>query len=220
MNERIAFGSDASIDGFALRTVAMWIQNDASDASFRQLFEKGATSSTFPGLILDPSVGDLIWREDFSTAGGEWQSASSVGTGLTHVAVVYDAGSTANVPVIYVDGVSQTVATNTAPVGTQASDATATLEIGEASNGDNDYDGRIAAWCYDNTLWDAAKVNRHRWWGCAPGGPSTVKVWHPFWTSDLNNRGTATANGTATGTRMASLPRVERCWAGLMGCGR
>jgi len=33
---------------------------------------------------------------------------------------------------------------------------------------------------------------------------------------------TAVANGTATGTTMnnASLPRVERCFGGLMGCGR
>jgi len=49
-----------------------------------------------------------------------------------------------------------------------------------------------------------------------------VKVWHPLWTSDLNNRGTATANGTATGTTMdnASCPRVERCHAAMMGVGR
>jgi len=124
------------------------------------------------------------------------------------------------VPVIYVNGVSQTVAVNTAPAGTQSSDAAGTLAAGETTTGLNDYDGRLAFWCYDSTLWDAAKVNRHYWWGCAPGGPSTVKVWHPFWTSDLGNRGTAVADGTATGTSMASLPRVERMWGSMMGCGR
>lgn len=198
----------------------MWIQSDSVAGSFRQLFEKAPTQQTVPGLVLDPGAGDLIWRDDFSTTDGEWQSASSVGNGLSHVAVVHDGAAAANVPVIYVNGVAQTVATNTAPVGTQSSDAAGTLAAGETTTGVNDYDGRIAAWCYDSTLWDASAVNRHFWWGCAPGGPSTVKVWHPFWTSDLNNRGTAVANGTATGTSMASLPRVERMWGSMMGCGR
>ena len=44
-----------------------------------------------------------------------------------------------------------------------------------------------------------------------------VLVYHPFFTDDLNNHGTATANGTATGATVASL--VAPCGRPGMGIG-
>lgn len=225
VNEQIVLGSDVSIDAFALRSVAFWYQSD-SGTSYAILFGKDgpATNSGF-GISRDFNLTRLTITHTFGAGATEarWNvTGSDPGTALHHVVITYDNGNVANNPLCYIDGVSVAVTVATAPSGTADSDAAKDLYVGQGADGGGDFDGRLAHLSYDNTIWDAAMVNRHRWWGTAPGGPSTVKVWHPWWTAELNNKGTATANGTATGTRVdnASVPKVERMWGSLMGCGR
>ena len=219
-NDNVDFASDASIDGFTSQTIAFWAQNDAGNNVFDVWANKWTDDVT--------NTGWRVTRNSFNTPdsiqflrnfigsiaewyGGDW------GTGLTHIVITYDNTSTANDPIIYQDGSIVSLTEVTAPVGTANSDASSTLRIGEAGDGSADADGRIMAFCYDNAIWSAAQVNRARWWGTPGGG---VEVYHPMWISDLTNKGTATANGTATGTTVASLPRVERCWGTMMGVGR
>ena len=216
-NDEINCGSDASIDDLAQLTTLCWLNTDLA-TSFRQIWDKGAGHL----VVLDAPNGDIILRTGHATD-GEWSGAGTIAAGAaTHVATVHDSSSDANNPTIYIDGVSVTVTESVAPVGARDSDAANALNIGETLAGSNDFDGAIGWFVWVNGLLTAADVNRHRWWGCAPGGPSTMKIWHPFWTDSLVNRATATADGTAVGTTMntTKLPKVERMHGSMMGVGR
>lgn len=220
-NDRISFGSDASIDDFVAMTICAWVRADAA-ATDVILSKSNTGSGEGPSFYFDSDKLRLI--RPFSTTDGDWNSgAASLSTGqLKHVAVTYDRGATTNDPVFYIDGVAQTTTEATAPVGTADADATQNLVAGETSGGFNDLDGLLGHIVYHDAILTAADINRARWWGSPRGGPSTVKIWHPLWTSDLANRGSATATGSATGTTMdnANCPRVERMYGSMMGCGR
>lgn len=224
VGDQLALGSDASIDAFVSRSVAMWLRLDSS-VSYATLSAKDAPA-TLSGFALARGFGattlTITQTWDGNAIEARWNVNTDPGTTLRHVVVTYNNSSAANDPAAWIDGASSGVTETVAPGTTADSDAAKNLVLGLADGGGGDLDGLIGFYCYDNTIWDAAMVNRHRWWGSAPGGPSTVKVWHPFWTDQLNNKGTATANATATGTTVnnASVPKVERCWAGLMGVGR
>lgn len=222
--DAIACGSDASIDGFVSYTIAVWVRADAASAQSDPIAMKRSADTNGWDLgwqaFLSPPEFEL--QVGFSTTNGIWRGGAQTAGQLYHLVVVYDNSSTANNPTIFVDGTSVTVTQSQAPAGTAGSDAAGTLQLGTEFTATRFFDGVVGFFAYHNGFYDSAMVNRHRWWGCAPGGPSTVKVWHPLWTTDLNNKGTATANGTATGTTVdnASVPKVERMWGSLMGCGR
>ncbi len=220
LNDEIGFGSDPSLDGFSQISVLAWARGDSAVA-FVALVHKA--SSTALGWLMFRDGDKLRFIRDFTTANGDWEGpAGSWPAGqLAHVVVTYDDSSAANDPVLYLDGVAQAVTENVTPVGTAVSDAAEPLEAGEIGAG-FDLDGLLGQIVYVSGILSAAEINRARWWGSPRGGPSTVPVWHPLWTSDLLNRGTAVANGTAAGTTMdnANCPRVERCHAAMLGVGR
>lgn len=218
-NDKIDCGSDASIDGFASKTIAIWVRSDETSGDFDALVSKGMGPGWQLGVY---GTNEFAFLQGWSSVDGNWETPAQAANALLHFVATYNGGATGNDPVLYVNGSPVTASEVGSPAGTIDTDAAQSLIMGEAADGSNDFDGLLAFVCYDNTIWDAAMVNRHKWWGCAPGGPSTVKVWLPFLTSDLNNKGTATANGTATGTTMnnTAMPRVERMWGSMMGVGR
>lgn len=212
----IDFGSDASIDAFSSKTFAAWVIKD--DDAVERIGGKEEAGVTPTGWTLQHnrtaavSTGHLTFRQDFTGTDGLWSSPNNgVPFGTLHeVGVTYDRGSTANDPVFYVDGVSVAVTETTPPTLNSEPDSAHVLRIGAAGDGSGDFDGRMMAFVYDNTLFTAAAMNRHRWWGMGPGGHSTMKVWHPLWSDSLANKGTATADGTANGTNMASIAKLLR----------
>lgn len=216
VNDQIAFGSNASIDDFGATgiTMAFWVEPDAT--GFISFFCK------------DRETNWILWeatqwqfRHQWSTFPGVWRATATVPTTLHHLVVTYDGGNVANDATFTIDGVAETVVDIRTPEGTISTDAAQNLLLGEdGASSDTDFNGRVGWMSYDNAIWSAADINRHRWWGTAPGGPSTVDVSHPLWTSGLGNNGTATADGTVSGTTMASMPVVERMWGSSMGCGR
>lgn len=221
-NDRVGMGSDASIDSFVTQSVACWAVVDSiPTGSNAQILGKNGNSQW--ALEVGANDRDVVWFRKWNTgSSGLWISNMSTGLpfadgALVHVVVVHDGGSTANDPTIYVDGASVSVTELSAPSGTLVSDSAQNLASGSRDDNNDDYDGRISHLVYANALWDAAQVNRHRWYG-EPGGAVAVK--HPWMTDSLTNKGTATANGSATGTTMAGLPRVERNHMSMMGCGR
>jgi hypothetical protein len=131
---------------------------------------------------------------------------------MHHVAVTYDGASDANDPVLYVDGVSQTLTQLSNPAGTLVDDSGPNLLAGETGGGLLDLDGAEQNVGYASGIWTAAQVNLHRWHGRI-GGP--VAVLHPMYTTKTANEGTATADISATGTTVIS--RIPRC--SRPGCG-
>lgn len=219
-NDKIDLGSDASLDDLNPITVMAWVRPDAaSQDDIIAAKQSGANS----GWGFQCGNTRIRLQRGHSTTDGDWNSgAGSLPTGeLHHVAVTYDNGNVANDPTFYKDAAAQTTTEVAAPVGTPGAEAALALVLGESSGGVQDLDGLLGHVVVAAAILTAADVNRARFWGCAPGGPSTVKVWQPLWT-DLANRGTAVAPGTATGTTPdnANCPRVERMWGSMLGCGR
>lgn len=216
------FGSDASIDDYTQRTLLMWLKAEDPEVGntiFTTTKSDAAATPTGWLVTTEDDVTSSHWRlqQNFSLTNGIWDAPNgSAGTVLRHLGVVYDRGATGNDPTIYVDGASQAITELTMPVGDTQGDAVEFLRATAFGL------GRMGFIVYDSTMFTSASVNRHRWWGVAPGGPSTVDVWHPFWTDNLVNKGTATASPAAAQTEMnnADVPRVERCWASTLGVGR
>jgi hypothetical protein len=240
--DAVEFGSAAAIDDVATRTALLWMHNtDAAAGIEDTLISKGAAVgvggsgwelSRFTTAGVNTN-GALRYYQNRATIDGQWDTANNSlgGAGvpgvtplLEHVAFTYTQGDAADDPEIYINATLQAEAEVLVPTGAASADAAETLRIGNDSGLASGFTGYLGFFVYDNVGFTSADVNRHRWWGCAPGGPSTVDVWHPMWTDSLVNKGTlgAAVDGTDVGTTMnnTNLPRVERCWAGSMGVGR
>ena len=213
-DDRISYSSDAGIGGFVTQTISLWLKR-SSTTTIDTILNKDRPAATWEFAVNVNQI--LQWVRDWSITDGQWTFGTLNDTDMHHVALVYD-GSGANPPSVYVDGDLRTASTVSGPVGTLNSDAAAPLLQGETGTGLGDFGGEMAHVVYANALYSAEDVNRCRWWGTRGGSP---EVYHPMDTDSLVNKGTSTAaNGTATGTTMASLPRVERRWGAGMGCGR
>ena len=88
------------------------------------------------------------------------------GTAYRGWALSYDYGSDANRPVVYVDGVAQSVSDVFAPVGTLAAD-TGTLTLGSDAAGAFPWDGYLAGAAIWNRVLAAGELAA-RSWGLAP----------------------------------------------------
>lgn len=220
-NDEINFGSDASIDDFATKTIAGWVRTDGASGS-DVILAKSNFDDWALSLVVLSGEAMPSWQEPFATSRGIWDVNVGSGfpsSGFAHVAVVYDRGSPSNDPTLYVNGVSVAFTETLTPVGAWEADAALNLMAGEYSGGSGDLDGLIGHLVYHDALLDAAAINRARFWGRPHGG---MKVYHPLWSTKLANEGTAVADGTVTGTTVnnAALPRVERMWGSMMGVGR
>ncbi len=90
--------------------------------------------------------GSLLFEYGFSSSVGAWRTAAgSISLHQwQHVAVVYDSGSTANNPRIFIDGAEVAVTQTTIPSGTPTSDAAFPLRIGnQALTDDRTFEGLI-----------------------------------------------------------------------------
>jgi len=218
-NDVINYGSDASIDNFAQKSIGLWLQRssiDTNDFIFGKDRAIANWGCTIRGAAAPANV--FSFEHGFSVTDGEWRASTVISTGvLHHVVITYNNASILNDPVVTINGIDDTITEATSPAGAADSDATPNLLQGENGGGVADFGGDMGWLVYASGIWDAAQKNRHRWWG-TPGG--AVALNHPLVTSNLTNKGTATANGTATGTTMSSIPRVERNLGTMMGCGR
>ena len=211
----IDYGADASIGDFVTQTISLWIQMDVLGGNTKVMIAKNSSSQWFVIII---STGVLRFRHQWTTTEGVWQVTTPVLVIDTryHIVITYNGGATTNDPVIYFNGISQTVTENTTPVGSLTADAAQSLtspNLGTVPH----YDGLQSHLAYDNTLWSAAEVNRAKWWGRPKGG---LQVYQPLYTDKLINEGVATANGTATGSTVApfAIP-VVRPSSSMMGMG-
>lgn len=212
-NEHLDFGTDASIDDFITRSIAFWVVRRTAGADVFLAKSQASSPGAWQMEVGNSGNGSRLgfWQR-WSGGAAFWEATTALATStLYHVALVYDGGATGNDPTFYVNGSAEALTSNGSPTGTLTSDAAFNLLSGENAAGASDFDGQLQNLNYVNALWDAAQVNRARWWG-RPGGAQAV--YHPWFTTKLANEGTATADGTATGTAMASLPRVMR-----PGCG-
>lgn len=207
-NEGITFGADASIADFSSISVAFWLDRDATGGMHLVSKTPNPIAAGWDIIVQGPGNNHrLRFRRFYSGGTASWRSTSEVQTELRHIAITHDGSSGSNDPVMYIDGVPETLVSTVTASGSLLSEASDVLRIGEDATGANDFDGAIQDPTYANAIWTADQVNQHRWWGRVGG---TVAVHHPLMTDKLVNEGTATADGSATGTSVRALPRVLR----------
>ncbi len=114
-------GSGAYVDtgfntSFSTLTFSAWVNIPSGVSGYPRIFAK--FQETY--LQFSPSKNSLQFEHMWSGREAYWNTAvNSVTTGVWHnVAVSYDASSSTNVPVIYIDGVVQSLTVGGAPSGT------------------------------------------------------------------------------------------------------
>ena len=145
--DRLTAGSANAVDNIFAGggTAELWFRATAWGGSdLGRVFDKGP-SNTVIGMCHDIVSAAFLVGRSFSNNPGNWctPSDSLALNTWTHVAVVYDDGSSANVPVIYINGVAQTVTAEGTPSGTAVSEANATLAIGDRTSGGRAFAGSL-----------------------------------------------------------------------------
>lgn len=150
----------AAIDDIPAMTVGAWIAPDSDGDNNANVCDAGAImtkhTATISGwaLCLVSGAGPvpLLFGSKWDGGTVRWQTSSSIVTldsVFQHVAVTYNNTSTANDPIIYYNGVSQSVTEGgTAPFGSPQSDVGGELTVGIEGDGSgtgdvDEFDGRI-----------------------------------------------------------------------------
>ena len=204
----------------AQKSVSFWITIPSAPGGLQGIVAGLRSNTPAPGwwILSANAPASAGWRVgydiDWSTD-GSWISADITAAARHHIVVTYDRGATTNDPVIYVDGTSVTVTENVAPVGTVGG-GDDTIKIGELDDDSGDLSGTLSHLAIAvGDLWDAAEINRARWWGRPHGG---LLVYHPFVTPKLDDEGSAAETLTATGSVMAAfVTPVVRPGSALLG---
>ena len=203
-----------------------WVNQKADIASGTRFYVAGIDQlggSMMRSLLGVAPASGTGWRLEARkhvTSVNSRRQSSTLSSGVWYAAVGYTSRqNVATLPDVYVNGTLDNATSNSGSGTLYTGDDT--LRLGANATDTSQADAEMAFIGVASGSLGAAGANRHRWWGMAPGGPSTMLVCLPLWTDDLANKGTAgTATFTATGTTMTSIPKVERCWASTMGCGR
>lgn len=162
----VIWGSAASLDDVAVKTMMAWINFDTfGEASFGRILDKAGAVSTSGWVFFVKNAGAgnlscISFSSTRSIAGGQWTSpASSVGVGAWfHVVAIYDNGSTANDAAFFINGASSASSELTAPVGTNTSDAANDLWMGDRVGTDRAFDGRMEDVRIYNRALSAAEI--------------------------------------------------------------
>lgn len=148
-------------------TVEGWIYADGpGGASLGRWINKRNTAENDGWICLvGPGIGgtvDLRFLYIFSGGNGDWVLSDAMTTGAWHhVVITYNADSTSNVPIIYLDGAALGTPTTTAPIGTRTDDTNGDIVIGNADNNIRAWDGRIGMCVLHNRILTADEVKQN-----------------------------------------------------------
>lgn len=195
-DSRISIGSDSSVDDLfnGGGTISTWINlsgwgenNFARIADNATISLGGVTNGdgwTFK-VTGSGNDGQLIFAQGFTGNVGDWRT--SVGSlnlnTWYHVAVVYDSSGASNDPLIYIDGVAQTLSEAETPSGTARPNDSLDVMIGDrAVDDDRSFDGTIDEFRISRSLttadelaaWNAATTGTFVAGGTTENGPGGV----------------------------------------------
>ncbi len=102
-----------------VRSYMLWTyRTGPGGGNFGRLFDKRTSSGEVEVLYNDEAARVYRYHRVWSGGEGHWTIPQPSLNAWHHIAVVYDASSTANKPKMYVDGVAQVVTQDSAPSGT------------------------------------------------------------------------------------------------------
>ncbi|MEK7096321.1 MAG: LamG domain-containing protein, partial [Patescibacteria group bacterium] len=155
VNDYVDAGSNSSLDNITVKTMTAWIYlNGFGESNFGRILDKSNLQSSPNGGFLWHVCNDsvtctntrnLAFTQVFSTASGRWTTPDSSIKLNTwqHVAVVYNKSSSANDPIMYIDGASVAVTESVTPSGTVDTDSARSLTIGNTLDTTRSFDGLI-----------------------------------------------------------------------------
>lgn len=127
-----------------LTSLSIWIYiNSYTNTAANRILDDNTGAAANNLLFLSSAGATLLFARQFSTTAGQWSIPVPSLNFWHNYVITHNGASTANVPIIYLDGVSQTVTTVTAPVGT-VDTASRRIQIGNATNNLRNYDGMLA----------------------------------------------------------------------------
>lgn len=140
---------------------SFWLYPDSVNQYKRPIHVGGTGSNRDRSFEMDNGWG-FVFNFNFSSSGGAWSvSKPSTGSWQNYV-VTFDGSSTSNDPIIYKDGVSQSVTERVGPSGTLRSSRT-DLTIGSEVSSGQYWDGgiaEIAKWNRVLTAGEAAALGK------------------------------------------------------------
>jgi hypothetical protein len=153
-DDYIDVGSGNSVDNVFIGggTVSAWIYPTGwGESLFGRIVDKSTDTLGADGWGFIVNGGGVIknkitFYRDFSTERGFWYSPTD-SLSLNqwqHVVVTYNEDSTSNEPILYINGVSQTILWDDLPIGTPSDDSAQSLHIGKfAGANSRNFDGII-----------------------------------------------------------------------------
>lgn len=194
----------------AVASFSCWYYvNGAGGANTGNLFRRD--SGVTWAVAMNSSTTSMLFVPAFSTTSGNWSWTNAAGR-WQHILLTYDGSSTANNPVVYLDGALVSVSRNTAPVGTFQGTASSTF-IGNRTDGTRNFDGMVA----HVVVWNGVTLSAGDAVALASGinpiiiGPGPQLLNLPL--SGINNPESDFINGASlsmTGTRLGtSEPMVQ-----------
>ena len=191
-------------------TYACWIFMD-SNGEYRRPFHLG---TAFPNqhaeIEFDDALNGFVFYAGWTTAAGAWYIAKPATGAWTHLAITYNWGATTNDPVIYINGVSQSITEDTAPSGTKVNTSTTFAIGGVSGDSAGDWDGRIAEFAFWNRVLTAAEIS-------SLGADAFSPLFYPsglvFYTPLIGRSSTESdlmkgIAGTVTGAVVIAHPRI------------
>lgn len=137
--------ADASLDNvWAAGASAFFVVTPTTFGSTRVIAEKRDPAGSGGWSISLTSTGQVRFIKDFSSSAAQWTTVQTMTSGAKHyIDVVYTGASTADDPIIYIDGALATLTEDVAPSGTPSDDSSYDLTVGAKTDDSSPFDGMV-----------------------------------------------------------------------------
>ena len=204
--DQILYTLKSSQVGTSIESWSFWIYPD-SVAQYRRPIHVGAVGDRDRSFEMDDGWG-FVFNFNFSTSGGAWSVAKPSTGAWVHYVVTFDGTSTSNDPIVYKNGVVDTITERVAPVGTIKT-ANTNLYLGSELGTGQFWDGRIAEVAkWGNKILTQDEVTRISLGGMSPRSiPEALLFYAPLANGEADLiKG---ALGIVTGTTKIAHPPIN-----------
>lgn len=210
--DRIAFSAGTRYTDLTTQTMAAWVYRTAGGGGDQGRILDKDSGNTLGGWQwrYSNTIGAYVFQySGWNTTVGAW--GETTGTTTTnawiHLALSYDAGSTANDPIFYVNGTAVATTESTTPSGTHVTDA-ATLRIGNRGGAfDRNFGGRIAEAAIWSRILTAGEIKAVRYRGVL-GAASGLVFYDPILGGAEADLSGNVEVGTVTGAAVVGGPPI------------
>lgn len=145
------------------RSYGLWVYREGDgEGGGGRMWDKRDNDDEVEFLWMWGANNAYDFKRLFSAGPGEWLIDEPTLNAWHHILITYDSTSVTNNPIMYIDGVSQTVTEQNTPAGTANTNSSAYI-IGNRNHPTNGYnrtwDGRLCEWAVWNRLLTADEAD-------------------------------------------------------------